>query len=355
MKIEMGESVMLSWLRHVKNCQTVQMNWKVSTLWDYYNEEKVEKVLQLVNEQIQPNIENLIREELKGHNLDFFKKNRDCFQLLRQAEIDLIGIDTTGDSLSNIYAVDIAFHENGLGYGKNKGENISKVLGKMIRSALAIYGYFNVKKGTIIFASPKIQPGIYQPLKKAVDRLNILFREMASIDSFNFEFKLYANEEFSTDVLDLVHELADEVSDTSELYLRSHQLGNLFTGKRKKNNKNSNADSMQDVVSVSKEISIGKFVRNSLMKLFGTNSIDENMIKMLMNKEESKKILGIDYPLLKVVVEDVSISEQAKVDGRLRYWTSPIKYRSKIEYLICSQWYEDRHRQKFLEWLGTMK
>ena len=28
MKIEMGESLFYSWLRHVKDCQIVQTNWK---------------------------------------------------------------------------------------------------------------------------------------------------------------------------------------------------------------------------------------------------------------------------------------------------------------------------------------
>jgi len=30
MKIEMGESLLYSWLRHVKECQIAQTNWKVS-------------------------------------------------------------------------------------------------------------------------------------------------------------------------------------------------------------------------------------------------------------------------------------------------------------------------------------
>lgn len=33
MKIEMGESLFYSWLRHVKECQIVQTNWKVSSQW----------------------------------------------------------------------------------------------------------------------------------------------------------------------------------------------------------------------------------------------------------------------------------------------------------------------------------
>lgn len=29
MKIEIGESLLLSWLKHIKECQLVQTNWKV--------------------------------------------------------------------------------------------------------------------------------------------------------------------------------------------------------------------------------------------------------------------------------------------------------------------------------------
>lgn len=34
MKIEMGESCVYSWLKHVKDCRIVQLNWKPSAEWD---------------------------------------------------------------------------------------------------------------------------------------------------------------------------------------------------------------------------------------------------------------------------------------------------------------------------------
>ena len=40
MKIEMGESLVLSWLRHIEKCQLVQLNWKVSNCWEGYNSEE---------------------------------------------------------------------------------------------------------------------------------------------------------------------------------------------------------------------------------------------------------------------------------------------------------------------------
>ena len=44
MKIEMGESLFYSWLRHVKECQIVQTNWKVSPQWVLQNEDELQRL-----------------------------------------------------------------------------------------------------------------------------------------------------------------------------------------------------------------------------------------------------------------------------------------------------------------------
>lgn len=45
MKIEMGESLLCSYLKHVKGCQIVQTNFKVSPSWTMHNQEIADKVL----------------------------------------------------------------------------------------------------------------------------------------------------------------------------------------------------------------------------------------------------------------------------------------------------------------------
>ena len=50
MKIEIGESLALSYLKHVKKCTFYQTNWKISSRWDTFNEEAVEKVFNKINE-----------------------------------------------------------------------------------------------------------------------------------------------------------------------------------------------------------------------------------------------------------------------------------------------------------------
>jgi hypothetical protein len=46
MKIEIGESLLLSWLRHIKECQLVQTNWKPSSKWELKHKETLEKLMQ---------------------------------------------------------------------------------------------------------------------------------------------------------------------------------------------------------------------------------------------------------------------------------------------------------------------
>ena len=80
MKIEMGESLLYSWLRHVKNCQVVQTNWKPSPNWKMQNAEEQRELMKISDEYFQQHGE-----------YDIFKKN-EIDQLLSQAEVDVLGI-----------------------------------------------------------------------------------------------------------------------------------------------------------------------------------------------------------------------------------------------------------------------
>lgn len=50
MKIEIGESLVYSWLKHIKECQIVQTNWKCSPNWELQNHDEIETVMKLTDE-----------------------------------------------------------------------------------------------------------------------------------------------------------------------------------------------------------------------------------------------------------------------------------------------------------------
>lgn len=211
MKIEMGESLIYSWLRHVKLCQMVQTNWKISSQWPILHQEKLQEIMTITSE---------VFEKECGYHI--FKKNASLSQIIHQGECDLVGIasDAVGFKFC---AVDVAFHENGLQYG-SRAETVCKILSKCIRTAMCLYGYMDVRVGEIIFASPKIHRAVMNDVTPCIDMMSKAFVNLG----FDFTFRIIANDEFNQEILQPVLALSGDVADTSELFLRSYQMTKLF-------------------------------------------------------------------------------------------------------------------------------
>lgn len=199
MKIEIGESLALSYLKHVKKCVLYQTNWKASQRWSKFNNEEVEAMYDKIREH------QLLGEVFKANSLK---------QLLRQAEIDVLGIDQ-GD---RVYCVDIAFHENGLNY-KDCLENVVK---KLLRSYLILMSYFPNRRYEIIFASPKVNPAVEVRLQEAMETL------VGEFMSEEVSFTYISNEDFKAEFLDKTLEASSKDSDTAELFVRAMKLFSLY-------------------------------------------------------------------------------------------------------------------------------
>lgn len=75
MKIEIGESLLYSWLRHAKGCQLVQTNWKIfSNSWEMKNEETIQQIM-IDSSQLFS----------KKYNYQIYKGTTSLSQLLQQA------------------------------------------------------------------------------------------------------------------------------------------------------------------------------------------------------------------------------------------------------------------------------
>lgn len=211
MKIETGESLIYSWLRHEKLCQIAQLNWKPSQYWDIDNYDE----LQVIFEKF-----HLYYKEKYGY--DVFK-GCSLEQLLKQAEIDVIGI-AFSESAQSIFAVDVAYHGGGINYG-DKEKTVNKVILKCIRTILCLLGFFSMATGEVIFASPKINPSIEKELVPMFEELTNLVKNLG----LEYSVLLYCNESFSTEIMQPVVSKATKVADTSELFLRSIQMYQMFS------------------------------------------------------------------------------------------------------------------------------
>jgi hypothetical protein len=204
MKIEIGESLILSYLKHIKKCVFYQTNWKTSSNWDVETEDT--------------NKAQCIYNTIINHPefRDIFKKST-LDQLIQQSEIDVLGMDSN----NVIYAVDIAFHEAGLNYG-DKIETKDRVFKKLLRSYLVLLTYFPNKKYELLFCSPKVNPTtenlIYDYFKILEDNF---------VDE-NVVFKYISNEKFNNEILKPTIEKSINDSDTNELFIRSIILDHMF-------------------------------------------------------------------------------------------------------------------------------
>jgi hypothetical protein len=328
MKIEMGESLFYSWLRHVKECQVVQLNWKSSPSWQIQNEESLEKFMNAAGKHF-----------LDKYGYGIFKKNS-LSQLLQQAEVDALGINTS-DNVMEVYAVDVAFHGSGLNYGAKK-ETVMRVVKKLVRTALCIISYFCNAKSEIIFSAPKIHNAVLNDLKPCIDDLNILFLE----SGYDFTARVIANEDFNEKVLNPIIVVSNDVSDTSELFMRSYQLVNMFGGERRQISKQEEKLPGSKVISTDalSELKVGKIVQTLLRDVLQQNKAGDEEVRLMQTKDYSKNVFGIDFPLL------VSVNEE--FDSK-RYYTFPVTIGDK-QYRLCSQWFEvpaNNDRPFLLAWL----
>jgi hypothetical protein len=223
MKIEIGESLAVSYLKHVKRCVIYQTNWKSSSQWAFLGEVK----------DASEAFERLVKDGL----LSFQGKTKPSFsQFLKQAEIDILGINLFEKKM---YVMDIAYHEDGLNY-KNEDRTIKSFKKKLLRSYLLLRSYFPEDyKYEIIFASPKVRPKLNKELEDATEALNDLRDDVLSKGAV--VFKYIANDKFKDKILDPTLEASKDDADTNELFLRSYKLISMPYTKLKRGKREADA------------------------------------------------------------------------------------------------------------------
>ena len=318
MKIEMGESLFYSWLRHVKECQIVQTNWKVSPQWALQNEDELQRLY---------NVFSSAFDSQDG----IFKQNSSLGQFLRQAECDVLGM-SINNGMPEYHAVDVAFHENGLNYG-DKEVTALKVAANCIRNAMCLYGYMNTRCAEIVFASPKIHNGQLALLEPYITQINRIFFS----EGYSFHVRLICNNEFQKTVLEPILLVSGDVADTSELFLRGFQMYSMFTEQKlsvktdmRKAAAASSTSNSENLSIAYRELKIGKLANTVLRRILQDGSVPDDELQLLQDKEYSKRVFDLQYPVL---VKDGTDYES------VRYYSTPIEI-DKERYYLCSQWFE---------------
>lgn len=333
MKVEIGESLGYSFLRHVKKCWLVQTNWKASGAWPKHLDGDA---LEREFVAIQKNLESSgsgFAGTLKG--------TATGKQFLRQAEIDIVGVRLDG----SIYAVEVAFHEDGLHYSGNTSNNVLK---KMLRTMLILRAYHpSDTKRHIYFAAPKVAPKIQQNLQGVFEWLRQKYPAV--------KWYLLTGDDFANKLLVPTLEKAKEAADTSELFMRSAKLlelgGLIELGDGVSSPRQESTPSASDTLGNESD-QIQPLVRNLMQTLLDDSPslLTERERRNLMDQDYCRDELDLKIdglPLLRNQEEGVEIS------GHARYWTKVYGGR----YLVTNNWWRRAHlhnAESLLSWVKEL-
>lgn len=352
MKVEVGESLIYSFLRHEKKCLITQTNWKPSGNWDISQETQDLAIYEF--------------DKINNHHAfsEIFKS--DLGQTIRQAEIDVLGIGQN----NHIYAFEVAFHENGLQYG-SKIETRNRIFKKLLRGYITLKSYFPNHRHTIAFCSPKVNPATEQQIK---DYFEVLIHDF---QTENTEFCYFSNEKFNSEIAQITLSKTVGEADSSELFARSIKLFNIVNNfnssfsispslqiqnvgdSQIETSQNQLPVSTQEIIKindVSVPISKGNgesvqdYIKKIMRLLLNNNVLSLQEIERLQDKEYCKKTFYLQFPLLR------SVSEGHKdTSGRGRYWS---KEKFGSNFYVCSQWWKNHHAtylKKFNQWLLSLR
>ena len=319
MKIEIGESLVSSYLNHVEQCRIVQTNWRVSGNWTIGEQESIKP-------------QRLFEKVLENKLLNGVFKESSFEQLIKQAEIDVLGINAIEQ---RIYAYDIAFHGAGLNYTGGKQASCENVIKKIFRAIFAIQIYFpEIEKIESFFLTPKANKSLDELLKKYIDEAQSL------IEDENIVIGYVSNDDFYDKIVDKVIEVAKNENDTSELFLRAVKLNQL--DKRVKSDMTVRVSKVSNLQNSEKRtekgMKIGQYVKNSMFDLSRKGLLNQEVLRNLQDLDYCKSVIGIGFPVL---IKNGDIHRYYKDIVVPGYW-------------LCSQWTE-RHWDKYLLWEDKMR
>ena len=343
MKIEIGESLGYSYLRHVKQCWLVQANWKVSEHWDKGpTDGELEATFRDLKKKFDPDGE-------------VFKGTKNCGQFLKQGEIDVVGVAQDG----SIHAMEVAFHGAGLNYGGG-AETRKRVLKKLLRTMLILDAYHAANldachaagiKRHIYFASPKVPLDVQRQLEACFASLRHEYQCIC--------WHLMTNDEFTNELLIPTLEKTETVADSSELFARAGKLlemsGLLETGnwnpsdpgspRRNKAPKSQTLANERDPHRTTNEEDekgergqLQRIVRSLMETLLEDHPslLSESARRNLVDSDYCKDVLGLSISNLALLRR---VDSGRSISGHSRYWAKAYGG----QFYVVSQWWQVFH------------
>lgn len=329
MKIEIGESLIYSYLKHIEGCRIVQTNWATSGNWTVtgYEQERAKILFNKIANT--PSFSGIF-------------KNSSFEQLIKQAEIDVLGINTAENT---VYGIDVAFHTAGLNYG-SKEETATRIIKKIFRTIFIMQSYFNeYEKFNSYFITPKTNPATQVLIDELISEAKTL------IEDENITINFISNDDFYENIVDPLIKIINNENDTMELFSRAVKLLQLDN---RKNISPENSPSITNTKLIKsrittnsdkrtvKNMAIGQFVQHCFRDAYAKGFINPDEINKLQKPDYSKIYFNLNFEVLRN-----KNRETEDHNGRNRYYKREVFCGN---YHLCSQWIEPQW-DLFLSWL----
>lgn len=201
--MNLKESLIFSYLKHIKKCKIIQTNWVPKTKdWneDYYIAHELFRISK-----------NYFKNKYRVSIFDDIVFDKDKVI----APIDAFGISFNRDYTQNIYAVIFELNE------EDKKINIKDILEKIFIVAIYFASYFNKINGNIMLMYPHLDYETIKEIGIYYSDIKEIFRQV----SLSFEVNILINEEFQEKVVKkLEKECFNIDEDEEEVYLKSLKL-----------------------------------------------------------------------------------------------------------------------------------
>ena len=281
---------------------------------------------------------NLFIEIKKLEEFTELFRNVSFEQILKQAEIDLLGINTIE---SSIFGVEIAFHSAGVNYGE-KDFSVSKIVEKLLRTILVMQCYFkDFNKFNAYFITPKSSEYARTQITQRIEKI------LQFLNDDTISIRFISDDNFYEQIVNPI--IADDFNehDTNELFSRAVKMLKLNYKIVSPKSVGSDVQYKPKAKSfVNKRtvegMKIGQFVQSKMKQLEQNSSLSLQEIENLLSHQYSKRIFNLNYPVLKHSDNDIKDEK-----GRNRYYTNEMFFG---EHYLTSQWFE-YHWEPFLSWL----
>lgn len=214
MKIEIGEFLILSWLRHVRGCVLTQMNWSPSPAWPVARERQLGTAFEAVQE---------LCVDATGRRI---LEDRDVGAFVRDARIDVLGLrlDRATRHVEAI-AVDSAINDDELPHGDAE-ETIVRLIQRMLRAGFALAAYLNPPQVSVVFATPWLAQPIREEVQRRLARLEARLAGQRHPAVSRLRFRVIADGDFADEIVQPVLEHVDTLAATSGPVGNAARAGN---------------------------------------------------------------------------------------------------------------------------------